>query len=233
MGICRAPCTQYWEPCFCVDAFLVARDIHDSLGSSLAAIKFRLEEKLASMEDGPPAPGISLEQIIAMVRDAIKESRRISSNLRPSMLDNMGLLSTIAWFCRQLEEVHPALRIETSLDVPEERVPEALKIVIFRILQEGLNNVANHAKASLVRLALAEKKKRLTLTVEDDGVEFDGKQISERPISTRGMGLSSMKDRAELLGGTFSITSRKGKGTRIEATWPASPETTGRREGGG
>ena len=89
-------------------------------------------------------------------------------------------------------------------------------------MQEGLNNVVKHARADLVHVALAKRGNHLRLVIEDNGVGFDPRRLAERPDSTRGMGLSSMKDRTELLGGTFSICSSNGKGTRIEVMWPLS-----------
>lgn len=119
---------------------LVAQEIHDSIGGSLAAIKFALEEKLEKMTQNSSPEGISLEKIISMVDGTIKESRRISARLRPSLLDVLGLLATISWSCREIEKVYPDLQIEQQLDVADDEVPEMLKTVIYRVLQEAMNN---------------------------------------------------------------------------------------------
>ena len=90
---------------------LVAQEIHDSIGGSLAAIKFALEEKLEGMGQVPSSEVISVEKIISFVDEAIKETRRISARLRPSLLDDLGLLATISWTCREFENLYPAIQI--------------------------------------------------------------------------------------------------------------------------
>jgi PAS domain S-box-containing protein len=199
---------------------LVAQDIHDSLGSSLAAVKFRLEEKLDAMAGNRPSAGMPLEEIVSMVKETIKEARRISSNLRPSVLDTMGILPTIHWLCREFREAHRGLRLEESLDIDEAQIPESLKTSMFRILQEALHNVAKHGRADSVCLSLSKRKGGIQLSIEDNGEGFDLRDVIARPAPTKGMGLSNMRERAELSGGSFSIMSSKGRGTTIRVSWP-------------
>ena len=151
----------------------VAQEIHDSIGGSLAAIKFALEEKLEAMGQNPSPDVISLEKIISHVDEAISESRRISANLRPSLLDDLGLLATISWFSREFGKLYPDLEIEQQLDVAEDEIPEMLKVVIYRVLQEAMNNVAKHSDAKRVRLHLVKQNNKIELSVADDGRGFD------------------------------------------------------------
>jgi signal transduction histidine kinase len=160
-----------------------------------------------------PPPGITLEDIIPMLQEGIAEVRRMSSDLRPSMLDDLGILSTINWFCRQFQMIYTDIRIEKEVSVQEEEVPARLKVVIYRILQEAMNNIAKYSGAKLVYLSLKKGKDTIELTIKDGGVGFD-------PESCRkGLGLASMKERTELSEGLFSIHSVSGKGTVVRATW--------------
>jgi signal transduction histidine kinase len=203
---------------------IIAQELHDSIGSSLTALRYGLEEKLHRMgEESSPPEGISLEQLISIVRDTIDEAHKISSNLRPSALDDMGLLAAIRSTCRELQEVYEGIQIEIRIDLQEEDVQEALKIVIYRVLQEALNNVFKHSGAETVHVSLAKTERFLELSIKDDGQGFDPREKLAHGGETGGMGLLGMKERAELSNGTFEITSEKGKGTIIKAKWPVNP----------
>ena len=199
---------------------LIAQELHDSIGASLVAIKYSLEKKLDEMGEDSALGGTSIEAVISMVHNTIEETRRISTNLRPSILDDLGILATIRWFCREFQEVYLGIRIEKRVDIGEDEVSDQLKIVIYRVLQEAFNNVAKHSGADIVRLSLRKTEDTLELSIEDNGQGFDLEEVSDEEGHTGAMGLSSMKERTELSGGSFSIVSSKGKGTTIMASWP-------------
>jgi signal transduction histidine kinase len=206
----------------------VSQEIHDSIGGSLAAIKFALEEKLESMEQNSQSNVISLEKIVTYVDETIKETRRISAHLRPSLLDDIGLLATISWFCREFEKLHPEMQIEQQLNVAENMVPEKLKIVVYRVLQEALNNIGKHSEATRVRLELNKRDNRIELTVADNGCGFDpGEKLSDATVAS-GLGLSGMQDRTTLCDGKFEIVSEKKKGTTLRISLPCDAESSGK-----
>jgi signal transduction histidine kinase len=205
----------------------VAQEIHDSIGGSLAAIKFALEEKLESMGQNPSPEGISLEKIISHVDEAIDESRRISVNLRPSLLDDLGLLATLSWFCREFGKLYPDIQIEKQLEVDEDEIPEMLKVVIYRVLQEAMNNVAKHSDAKRVRLHLVKRHDRIELEVADNGCGFDLVEKFSEKLTAGGFGLSGMRDRTFLCDGRFEIASEKGTGTTIHISLPCDAESVG------
>jgi signal transduction histidine kinase len=194
---------------------LVAQEIHDSISGSLAAVKFALEEKLDSMGQNPSPDVISLEKIASQVDATIKECRRVSAHLRPSLLDELGLLPTLKWHCREFENLHPDLHIEQQLDAAEDDIPEKLKVVIYRVLQEALNNVAKHSGASRVRLLLEKQGQRIEFSVADNGRGFDPEKKNAESTITGGFGISGMRDRTLLCDGKFEITSEKGEGTKV------------------
>jgi signal transduction histidine kinase len=162
----------------------------------------------------------SLGSILPIIQISIEESRRIQMDLRPSVLDDLGIIATLNWFSREFQQTYPAIRIEKENDIEENEVPDTLKTVIYRISQEGLNNIAKYSKADLVRLFLKKKGNRIELIIEDNGKGFDLDKILSLERSKRGLGLTSMQERAELSGGTFEMESILGKGTTIKATWP-------------
>jgi len=198
----------------------VAKEIHDGLGSNLVAIKYGLESILIRMQQNKPyREGMTLEQIIDYVKETIEEARRISFDLRPSVLDDMGLSAAIRWICRRYGEIYPNIRVEKRLDPEEIDVPQSLKVVVFRVLQEAMNNVMKHSKADMVHLDVQRTDGRLELEVRDNGQGFDPRERSGREAKG-GVGLTSMRERVELSGGALDITSEKGMGAAIHAVWP-------------
>lgn len=191
----------------------IARELHDSIGQSLAAIKFVLEKKISQLNSTANFLGTKLEDIVPMIQNTMEEIRRISMDLWPAILDDLGLLSGINYFCRQFGEIYSAIKIDKDLSVAEDAVPASLKIVIYRILQEALNNIAKYSKADKVLISLHKKNNHLELAIADNGIGFDYQALP------KGMGLVSMKERVELSGGNFALDSLPGKGTTIKATW--------------
>lgn len=197
----------------------VAAEIHDALAGSLAGIKFKVEGSLLEVEKDPNTATESLNSLIPLIRDSIEECRRIQQDLRPSMLDDLGLLITLSWFCKRFQAIHRGIRIEQEMTIEEIEIPEGLKNVIYRIAQEAMNNIAKHSQADLVRLCLLKTEGRMTLVLEDNGQGFDLNKKAGLEGTSRGFGLLSMKERTELSGGFFEIESTEGKGTVIRANW--------------
>jgi signal transduction histidine kinase len=194
---------------------VVAKELHDSIGASLAAIKYAVEGRLMGMPEAPPEDVISLEKVVEHLNETIQEVRRISASLRPAMIDDLGLLSTIEWFCRNSGEMYADTRIATRLEVGEYDIPQPSKIVIYRVLQEAVNNALKHSGAATVLVRLAKTDDRIRLCVEDDGCGFDPGQAEIDCDALSGFGLEGMHDRAAMVGGRLSIDSRPGQGTSV------------------
>ena len=197
----------------------LAAELHDSLGSSLTAIKISIENALNRMKRGEAERAL-LERSISLARNTVEDVRRMIMDLRPIMLDDLGLIETVGWFCRQFREIYPGIDIEKRIRVKEEQIPEALKIVMFRLLQEAFHNIGKYSKADRVKFSLVFRRGALELTIKDNGQGFDIISTLSRESGARGLGLTSMKERTELSGGSFSIMSKIGKGTEIRASWP-------------
>ena len=198
----------------------IARELHDGIGQALSAIKFSVENSLGQLRKiSEPSALESLEALIPLTQKTIEEVRNIVKDLRPSILDDLGILATITWFCREFQKVYTGIRIEADIDVRENIIPSSLKTVIYRILQEALNNVAKHSRADRVQLSLLEKDNRIKMRIQDNGAGFDVSQTISLKPSRRGFGLASMRERAGLSGADFEVISRAGQGTTVRVEW--------------
>jgi signal transduction histidine kinase len=112
--------------------------------------------------------------------------------LRPSTLDDLGILATISWFCREFQNIYSKIRIEKRIDIKEDEVPDPLKTIIYRVMQEALSNSAKHSGADLVRLSLRRPDGAIELAIEDNGLGFDLEGVLSAESSKRGIGVSSM-----------------------------------------
>ncbi len=198
----------------------IAGDLHDVIGQSLSAAKFMVETALEQMTGGKTVPGTnSLRTLVPMLQKASEEVRTIVMNLRPSILDNLGILATISWFCRQYKNIYSDITIEKQINLRERDVSDDLKTTIFRILQEAMNNIAKHSGADTVLLRLEKSNNSINLIIRDNGNGFDHNNLLMVKSNTNGFGITSMKERAELSGGTFDILSEPGEGTIVHAEW--------------
>jgi signal transduction histidine kinase len=197
----------------------IAMELHDGIGQILTAIKFKVENIL--QEKGKArAKEKSLKAIVPMVRESVEEVRRMQMDLRPSTLDDLGILATLGWFCREYQRIYSHIRIEKEIGLQETEVSIPLRTVIYRLTQEALNNIAKHSKADLIHLSLRKREDRVEWVVKDNGIGFDLEEILSSESSRRGLGLNSMRERVELSGGTFEIETAPGAGTMIRASWP-------------
>jgi PAS domain S-box-containing protein len=202
----------------------IALELHDGLGQELSAVKFKLEHILKDMEgDAHLNCMLSLEGLVPLVQEAIVEVRRLQRDLRPSILDDLGILATISWILREFESVHTDIQLDRCIKIQESDVPDSLKIVIYRILREALNNVAKHSQASKVRVLLNNNGHSLELLIKDNGIGFDAQEIDSKKWTYRGLGLVGMNERASLSGGSYFIDTNRGKGTTIRILWPLRP----------
>jgi len=200
---------------------IIGRELHDSIGSSLTAIRMALAAGKSGTEKDSGASGkVPQEAILSMIDETIEETRRISEKLRPSILDDLGLIKTISWMQRKFQVLIPGITIRADIDITETEIPDPLKIVIYRILQEALNNIAKHSQADIVDLTMKMTDGRLELSVRDNGDGFDPKNTRSPNPASGGYGLEGMRDRIEFTKGDFEIISENGKGTTLRILWP-------------
>ncbi|GBC62312.1 hypothetical protein DENIS_3281 [Desulfonema ishimotonii] len=198
----------------------IAGDLHDGIGQCLSAVKFMVETTLEHIDGKVPESDLNpLKALVPLLQEASEEVRSIVMNLRPSILDDLGILATIGWFCRQFQAVYACIEVSQDIGMTEEQVPNALKTIIFRILQEAMNNIAKYSEADHVRLCLRKSGDILELRIEDNGCGFDIAHLLAADSTEKGFGIAGMKERTELSGGVFSLSSAPGRGTTVRAVW--------------
>ena len=204
----------------------VARELHDSIGSSLTAIRFALEQKIRSMGNSSElaSSGISLEQIMNMLKEVIEESQRIATNLRPPMLDTLGLLPSIRSLCRRHNKIHNDMELDVRLEIEEDDIPEKLKITCYRLVQECFNNAVKHSCADKLKLYMGRSGDFLDLIVSDNGKGFNVQEAINISVEKNSLGLHGMTERVELAGGQIEIISNEGNSTKIKIQLPVSKQ---------
>jgi two-component system, NarL family, sensor kinase len=198
----------------------LATDLHNGLSPALTMIKFALEETSRTLDKGDAAAAqLKLKNTIELVREALGDVNNLANDLWPSTLDDLGLVPAIVGYCRQFKDSTPDTTLSSDLFVREEEVPDALRLDVFRVLQECLSNVTQHANAQEVRVILRVTSEGLLLTVKDDGVGFDAERLYYGPACLLGLGLRSMRERLEMHHGALEVQSRVGDGTTVTALW--------------
>ena len=195
----------------------IAVELHDSVGQSLSAVKYTLErgmELLRQPKLGNPAAVFQLA--VRRIQESAESIRSISMNLRPKILDDLGAASAIQWFCRDFAEIYPSIAISAELGVSDREVPDRLATVVYRCVQELLNNVAKHAGARNVIVKLTLEDTVLALEVRDNGVGLENATAESR---RHGSGLRNLRERAQMTGGQFNITRAPGRGTLAQLSW--------------
>nr|ASQ41203.1 Signal transduction histidine kinase [Candidatus Magnetananas rongchenensis] len=198
----------------------IANELHDVLGRSLTAIKYSVESIVKNMyENGDSIYTKKLNNVLMLIKNAGQEVREISVNLRPSILDDLGILATISWFCREFNKTYPEFYIQRNITVQEDDIPDPIKIVVFRLLQEAMNNSVKHCQCNKIQIDLKKSDNKLSLTIQDNGNGFDlSEQLSSNKGPDKRFGLISMQERVELSGGVFNIKSSD-IGTIISVEW--------------
>ena len=187
----------------------LSRELHDEVAQAFSAVLMEAENLL----DLDPVPEVRahLDSIRGVAENGMNEIRNMALLLRPSMLDDFGLLPALEWQAREIGK-RTGLRIQVASELSGE-LPEEHKTCVYRVVQEALNNCARHAQASAVEVSVRSEAGQILVTVQDDGSGFD-------PQRVRGLGLLGMEERARHLGGTFQIDSKPGRGTLLSVTLP-------------
>ena len=202
----------------------IARELHDEVGQTLTVAQLNLQALLQT--SGTEALTPRLNESLTAVERVLEQVHDISLNLRPSMLDDLGLEPTLRWYTGR-QAALAGLRAEVLIDPLERRLDPAIETQCFRIAQEALTNVVKHAKARVVTVEVRQHDEQLHLSVRDDGVGFDLACVREQAVRGASLGLLSMEERATLAGGSLQYHAAPGQGTEVHAWFPlkwAHPE---------
>jgi signal transduction histidine kinase len=192
----------------------ISRDLHDHVGQSLAALLMDAQGLLDSTTISGPVRA-TFEKIKALAEESAREVRNMALLLRPSMLDDLGLVAALEWQGREISR-RSGLIVDVIADEFADNLSNEHKTCIYRVVQEALHNSAKHANARRVRVSIEEAFNHVILSVEDDGIGFD-------PARRRGMGILGMHERASQLEGVLVIDSSPGRGTRLRIDLPLTP----------
>jgi two-component system sensor histidine kinase UhpB len=200
----------------------IARELHDETSQVLTSLLISLallEESVKTDEERK-----RVADIRTLAHQTLRAVRNLSIDLRPSALDDLGLLPALRWYIKEYQQ-KCGIEVEFVASGFRERLPPEMETAIYRIIQESLTNTAKHAHARHVWIALDGNESRVHARIRDDGQGFDAQLVLRTPWQDRGLGLSGMMERASLLDGTVEIISRSGAGTTIDMTIPLVCDT--------
>jgi signal transduction histidine kinase len=197
----------------------IARELHDSSAQNLIALLHQLDNLLTDKTKLPVKEAKALWGFYEQIRDTLQEVRRFSRDLRPSILDDLGLLPALEWVTEDLKNTY-WIEVELRVLGSERRLFPEKELLLFRIVQEALRNIAKHAKATRAEVEIKFEEDKITVTVSDDGRGFEPPEDLGALTPTGKLGLAGMHERVQLLGGTVRLESGPGKGTRISVEAP-------------
>jgi signal transduction histidine kinase len=198
----------------------ISMALHDELGQALSLIKLEIrgiENRLEKDRQG--VVRADCEKLLRYVDHVIEDVRKLSLNLSPTILEDLGLTSALQWLVNNFVKTS-GLNITVDMAEVESELAENEKIVVYRVIQEALTNVVRHAQARNVSLAAGRQDDSIVFSVEDDGKGFDTEQVVMKGATERGLGLRTMDERVTMMGGVFDLWSRKEEGTRITFSIP-------------
>lgn len=197
----------------------IARELHDELGQALTMMRMDVAWCKANLAQASPSAPAKLDRMETLLKTTVAATRRIASDLRPLMLDDLGLVPALEWLVQNMSQ-RAGIACDFSIDDPAVALPPAQSTAVFRIVQEALTNIAKHARATHAEVALRNEGSMLQIAISDDGVGFS----ADDPRKPESFGLLGLRERISLLRGTASIDSTPGRGTTIVVRLPlASP----------
>ncbi len=199
----------------------IARELHDETGQMLTALAVGLGGVEQTITQDPERAQYQIAQLKNMTMGAIESLRQFVSDLRPSVLDDMGLVAALRWFAESYAE-RAKLQIDFQVVGTKRRLPAQVETVLFRIAQEGLNNIGRHAHARHAAVRLEFEETSVILTIEDNGGGFVVDQVLGVQPERRAWGLLGVQERASLVGGKFKVDSEPGRGTKLTVEIPVS-----------
>ncbi len=200
----------------------IARELHDEYGQMLTGLIMSIESAETTATAQQPRLKEKLASLKSVASEALDGMRRMTLDLRPSMLDDLGLAAAVRSFLQaNLEDA--GIRVNFSNNTSGETLSPEVKIALYRIIQEAVNNIIKYAEASTVTISLDASDGKITTVIEDDGRGFDVDRVYSSRSGAQSLGLLGIQERATLLGGTFRIRSEEGVGTRLTVEIPALP----------
>ncbi|MDO8990578.1 MAG: histidine kinase [Sideroxyarcus sp.] len=197
----------------------IAAELHEGLAQTLSAIKVNVESSELAQSSRSKTP--ATESLVPVLQQAIQEVRSIATELHPSSLEDLGLLPTLNWYCREFENAHPDIRVRNAVSLSERTIPEPLKIVIFRITESAFNNIAQYSDTDQIRLVLHQSDDMIHLIIGDTPTTRTGTAQTDSDADAQ-FRFAEIQERTALSGGVFSNTREKSGGVTLRASWPCA-----------
>lgn len=201
----------------------IARELHDEASQLLTTLTIRLEQlKIISKSKEEAVVMQEIDELKQLSQHLLVELRRLAFNLRPTMLDNLGLRHALFWLFREQVQ-KKGIQVKFSTEGTEKRLDDNIELTLFRLSQEAVTNIVKYAKATLVEIKLFWRDQNISLEISDNGIGFAKEQLSKEKLYSDAdghMGLLGMRERVSLLDGTFEIKSAPGSGTTINVVLP-------------
>jgi signal transduction histidine kinase len=198
----------------------LSRELHDDTAQELIDVGHDIDEILESSVDISEKVQKDLIELRKNVDEILEKTRRAIQGLQPPLLDELGIKPALLWLCGSLAE-DTDIEVEADIDFPEERLTQEIKLVLFRVTQEAMNNIKKHSQAKKVTVALGVTQDKATLTIIDDGAGFTPSR-RDKLLSEGRFGLAGLQERVELINGSFNLRSKPGEGTTIRVEIPLS-----------
>jgi PAS domain S-box-containing protein len=203
----------------------ISMELHDELGQALMYLKFQMGLLVQNLgKGGKKSLQADCDSLLAYVDGIIGKVRRLSQDLSPSVLEELGITSAVRYLLEEFTEHHPIRIAQAEIDEIDGLFSKQAQIHIFRVIQESLTNIFRHARASLISVIVKNERDHISIVVEDNGQGFDLQQVLS--LERKGIGIASMQERMRIIGGTLNILSQEGSGTRIIVNIPVEGKGT-------
>lgn len=197
----------------------ISMELHDELGQALSVMKLRIRVMEQGLTTDQGSIREDCEELLEYMDQVIEDVRRLSLDLSPTVLEDLGLTSALRWLSGNLSKV-PNMKITSEITEIDHLFPQNHWITIYRVIQEALTNIGRHAQAENVSVVIRSHDDKVVFSVVDDGKGFDSEQALMKDASEKGLGLATMNERVRMMGGVLDLWSQEGKGTRITFSIP-------------
>ena len=197
----------------------ISMELHDELGQALNVMKLQLRVMERGLRDDQKAIRKDIEKMLEYINEVIENVRRLSLDLSPTVLEDLGLTASLQWLITNSSR-NSHLKVTRDIEGIDDLIPHNQWIVVYRVIQEALTNIGKHARAENVSVVVQRQDSKVTFSVEDDGKGFDSKEIAVKDAFERGLGLATMDERVRMIGGNLDLWSQEGRGTRITFSIP-------------
>lgn len=202
----------------------IANYLNEDMAQTLSAIKYQVENACRTVgQKSADENNRALNAIVSAIQQAIQQASTLAMDLRPPSLDELGIVATIDWHCRRFQARHPEIRVEQEITLKETDVSHALKIILYRIIQETLDNLVRHAQTNHVRIALEKNDNSIVLAIEDGGRLYQPGEATAQNADEKRTWFYAVEERAVLSGGVVSTARKPTGGYRTLFTWLSQP----------